>query len=184
MASNRYLFITRWRVTGTAEEVYAILEDTPNLPRWWPAVFLKVDVLEEATPGRGGLYRLLTKGWLPYLLRWDARTLEKVPPARIRLGATGDFEGGGLWELRQEGPEVAITYTWEVVADKPLLKYLSWLLRPIFAANHAWAMARGLESLRLELARRRAATDEERSRVPAAPGPTFLGRAARRWLAG
>ncbi len=176
MASNDYRFVTRWRVEATCEDVYAILEDTAALPRWWPSVFLKVETLEPAVPGRGGLYSMLTKGWLPYLLRWNARTLEKVPPTRIRLGAEGDFAGGGLWELRQEGREVAITYTWHIVADKPLLKYLSWLLKPAFSWNHGWAMARGLESLRLELRRRRGEA------VPPPPGPTFLGRLKRREL--
>jgi hypothetical protein len=50
------------------------------------------------------------------------------------------------------------------------------VFRPIFRANHLWAMARGEESLDLELRRRRAETEEERRAVPAAPGPTFTGR--------
>jgi hypothetical protein len=35
------------------------------------------------------------------------------------------------------------------------------LLRPVFAANHKWPMARGEQSLRLELRRRRARSDRE-----------------------
>jgi hypothetical protein len=58
-----------------------------------------------------------------------------------------------------------ITYNWRVSAIKPLLRWLSWLLRPVFAANHRWAMARGEESLRLELRRRRATSETERRRV-------------------
>ena len=46
------------------------------------------------------------------------------------------------------------------------------LLRPLFAANHHWAMRKGEESLRLELARRRAATPAERDQIPPPPGPT------------
>jgi hypothetical protein len=41
----------------------------------------------------------------------------------------------------------------------------------VFSANHRWAMARGLESLKLELARRHAATAEERAHIPAPPAP-------------
>jgi hypothetical protein len=37
-------------------------------------------------------------------------------------------------------------------------------------------MARGEESLKLELRRRRARTDAERQAVPAPPGPTFKRR--------
>jgi hypothetical protein len=44
-----------------------------------------------------------------------------------------------------------------VRADKPLLRYGSWFFKPIFAANHRWAMARGEESLKRELERRHAA---------------------------
>ncbi|MBY0227864.1 MAG: polyketide cyclase [Gemmataceae bacterium] len=170
MASNRYSFLTRWRVPARIEDAYAVLEDTLSLPRWWPSVFLKV---EETGPST---YALLTKGWLPYLLRWQARTLEKVFPTRIRLGASGDFDGGGLWELRQEGGIAAIDYTWEVVADKPLLKWFSWIMKPLFSANHGWAMARGRESLELELRRRRG------EKVPLPPGPTFLAEARRKAL--
>ncbi len=71
---------------------------------------------------------------------------------------------------------------WQVRADKPLLRRLSWLLRPVFAANHNWAMARGEESLKLELARRRATSEAECARVPPPPGPVFLSRRRRRRL--
>jgi hypothetical protein len=50
---------------------------------------------------------------------------------------------------------VDVEYIWTIQANKPLLRALSFLLRPIFAANQHWAMARGAESLRLELSRQR-----------------------------
>src|SRR6185312_15347263 len=98
------------------------------------------------------------------------------------LTAIGDLVGDGRWTFEQDGPEVVITYDWRVSATKEVLRRLTWLLRPIFAANHRWAMARGEESLRLELRRRRARTDAERAAVPPPPGPTFalLHRVARR----
>jgi hypothetical protein len=67
-------------------------------------------------------------------------------------------------------------YDWRIRAEKPLLKRLSFLLRPLFEANHRWAMARGEESLKLELARRRASSDDARARIAAPPGPvTYAG---------
>ena len=89
------------------------------------------------------------------------------------MSADGDLQGTGRWTFGQDGPEVVITYDWRVSAAKPLLRRLTWLLRPVFAANHRWAMARGEESLRLELRRRRAASEAQRDLVPAPPGPTF-----------
>ena len=54
---------------------------------------------------------------------------------------------------------------WRRRADKPLLAALSFLMKPLFAANQRWAMARGEESLKLELARRRARTPEDAARA-------------------
>jgi len=47
------------------------------------------------------------------------------------------------------------------------------MFKPMFRANHVWAMKKGDESLVLELARRHARTPEERARVPEPPGPTW-----------
>ena len=83
------------------------------------------------------------------------------------------LQGAGHWTFRQDGPEVAITYDWRVTVTKPLLRRLSWGLKPGLAANHRWAMARGEESLGLEIRRRRATSDAERARVPPPPPATF-----------
>lgn len=85
---------------------------------------------------------------MPYTLRWQFRVTESNYPHGFALEAWGDFVGHGEWSLRQNGRYADITYDWRVRAEKPLL------LRPIFAANHRWAMVRGEESLRLELVRR------------------------------
>jgi hypothetical protein len=183
MSSSQYRFVTRWRVTGTPEEVYRLIDDPADFVRWWPAVWLRVEVLNPGdSDGIGKVVRYLSKGWLPYLLQWTARTVEREFPQRLVLRASGDFEGEGRWSFRGDGPEVAIEYAWTIEANKPLLRYLSFLLRPLFALNHRWAMARGEESLRLELARRHAPNEAERGKVAAPPQPTFLGERRRRRL--
>lgn len=183
MPSHHYQFLTKWRVEATAEEVYPILDGSEQLPRWWPAVWLKVEVLDPGDAnGIGKRVRFTSKGWLPYILVWESTATEKEFPRRIALSAAGDFAGRGIWTLRQDGAFVDVEYEWQIAADKPLLKHLSFLLKPAFAANHNWAMAKGLESLKLELARRRAKTPEELARIPAPPGPTFLGPRKRRRL--
>lgn len=173
MPSHKYHFITHWRVKGTVEEVSDILGDAPALARWWPSVYLNVQELEPGNEqGVGKVVSLYTKGWLPYTLRWQFRVTESREPYGFSLDAWGDFVGRGVWTFEQAGQWVNITYDWLVLADKPLLRYLSFLLKPIFAANHHWAMARGEESLRLELARRHAATPDAHALIPAPPGPT------------
>jgi Polyketide cyclase / dehydrase and lipid transport len=169
-----YHFVTVWRVTGSIGEVSAVLADAESLPRWWPAVYLGVHpVVLGAADGMGTVLDLHTKGWLPYTLRWTLRITEPITASGFALAASGDLRGFGRWTFQPDGPEVVITYDWRVAAAKPLLRRLGWLLKPAFSANHRWAMARGEESLRLEMRRRRAATDAARDEVPPPPGPTW-----------
>jgi hypothetical protein len=176
MGSADYQFLTVWRVAGTPEDVAAILGDASSLPRWWPSVYLAVEP-EGRTPESGlgpGIpspVRLHTKGWLPYTLRWTLTVTEPVTRRGFALTASGDLNGTGRWTFEQDGPETVITYDWRVRAEKPVLRRLSWLLKPAFAANHRWAMARGQESLALELRRRRHGDDAQA--VPPPPGATF-----------
>lgn len=173
MASNEYHFITHWRVKSTIKEVSEIIADASNLVRWWPSVYLEVQELEPGDEGGiGKVVSLYTKGWLPYTLRWRFRVIESRYPYGFSLQAWGDFDGRGIWSFEQDGEWVGITYDWQIRADKPLLRYLSPILKPIFSANHHWAMAKGEESLKLELARRHAATPQERALIPAPPPPT------------
>ena len=189
MAAADYEFTTVWRVAGTREEVVEILGDARLLPQWWPAVYLsveQVDAGEQVDPGapdRAGARTLLhTTGWLPYTLRWELTRTEPVRPEGFAIRARGDLNGTGRWTLTQEGPEAVVRFDWAVSAAKPLLRRLSWALRPLFSANHRWAMARGQESLALELRRRRAASRNDAdalAQVPPPPGPTFSWRGPR-----
>lgn len=163
MPANYYHFFTRWQVAGTPEEVSSILDDPLQLPRWWPSVYL-------AAERWGDTYHLHTRGWLPYTLRWSFRVVQSNPPYGFSLEAWGDLEGQGVWILTPLADgRTLVDYDWKVRANKPILRWLSPLLKPFFAANHRWAMARGLTSLELELKRRRGQP------VPAPPGPVRWG---------
>ncbi len=173
MPANEYHFITHWRVPGTVEEVGQIMADVPSLVRWWPSVYLAVhEVAAGNAQGVGKVIDLDTKGWLPYTLRWRLRVTEVDDGQRIALEAEGDFVGRGIWTFAQVGAWVHVTYDWKVRAEKRVVRRLSWLLKPVFSANHRWAMAKGEESLRLELARRRARTAGGPVALPPPPGPT------------
>lgn len=173
MPNNTYHFVTQWRLQGTVEEVGAIIADANGLSRWWPAVYLDVQVLDVGDAnGVGAVIRLYTKGWLPYTLRWQFQVTEVEHLHRLVIRADGDFVGRGIWTFAQDGDWVNVTYDWQVEAQKPWLRRLSFLFKPLFAANHEWAMRMGEKSIRLELARRRASTATERARIPPPPGPT------------
>ncbi|MEA2629526.1 MAG: hypothetical protein QOJ10_1986 [Chloroflexota bacterium] len=166
-----YHFVTDWHIRGTASEVAEVLGDPLGLARWWPSVYLKVRELEPGDPTThvGRVVDLHTKGRLPYTLRWRFRVTESRGVQGFSLAAEGDFVGTGVWTLKQDGDAVDVRYDWRIRADKPLLRYGSFIFRPFFSANHRWAMARGEESLNLELMRRRAKTPAERQAVPPPP---------------
>ncbi|MEP7289390.1 MAG: polyketide cyclase [Chloroflexota bacterium] len=172
MASNDYHFITHWRVESTVREIFEVLANGRDLVRWWPSVYLDVTQLEPGNAnGIGKVVSLYTKGWLPYTLRWTFRVTD-VHPNGFTLEAWGDFNGHGIWTFEQDDAFTNITYDWKIQADKPLLRDLSFIMKPLFSMNHEWAMRKGEESLNLELARRHAKSLEERARIPAPPPAT------------
>ncbi|MFN0014042.1 MAG: SRPBCC family protein [Saprospiraceae bacterium] len=173
---STYHFVTHWRVKASCEDVYRLLEDVDTLAEWWPSVYLDVCVTKPGQPGGVGKeVALLTKGWLPYTLRWQFRVVENHFPTGFSLEAWGDFKGHGVWTFSDAGGGFCdITYDWKISAEKPLLKHLTWLLRPIFSANHHWAMRQGERSLNLELLRRRVAIEDERNNIPPPPRPVFV----------
>jgi hypothetical protein len=176
--NNHYHFISRWRVDGTCGEVADILGDPLALARWWPSVYLRVDeVRPPDARGLGRRVRLETAGWLPYTLHWQFDVVGSRYPYGFSIVASGDFDGRGEWSFVQDGAAVDITYDWQLRAEKPLLRNLSFLLKPLFEANHRWAMARGEESLKLELARRRAASAAIAAQIPPPPGPVTYAAA-------
>ncbi len=171
MAIKKYHFITNWRVQSTCQEVYTTLKEANDLKRWWHSVYLDVKTLDKGDAnGLGKVVELYTKGWLPYTLKWQFRVTEVHPHtfSGFSLEAFGDFVGRGIWTFEQDGQFCNIVYDWEIEAEKPLLKYLSFLMKQIFSANHLWAMRKGLESLKLELRRR-----QGEKNVPLPPQPIF-----------
>jgi hypothetical protein len=184
VASNEYHMITTWRIPATPAEIAAVLGDAQELVRWWPAVYLDVSILEPGdSEGIGRVVELFTKGWLPYTLRWRFRVTALDLPRTMEIEAIGDFQGRGVWTLTPrrtaddvDGPQTEVSYDWRILAQKGILRRLSFLLKPLFRANHAWAMRQGERSLVLELARRHAAARPDPAvlaALPEPPGPTF-----------
>jgi hypothetical protein len=173
VAPPGYHVTTTWQVEADLHEVAAILREPASLARWWPAAFLAVE-----SPGRsdgrlGSAGWVWSKGWLPYTLRFefDVTDLPGKPGVIVRVA--GDFEGCCVCTVTARGSCLEIEFDWQVRVHKPVIRRWSWLLRPVFVANHLWVMARGLESFRLELARRREEAGSGGAPVPPPPGPTF-----------
>jgi carbon monoxide dehydrogenase subunit G len=165
MSNNEYNFVTKWKVNASAEEVFDILIDPEALVDWWPSVYQDVKKLNERT------FSMKAKSFLPYNLNWEMTAVDGEFPSRIEVSAKGDLYGTGIWKLSQDGEFTNITFEWKVKGEKPFIKKWGFLLKPIFVLNHNWAMSKGLESLEIELERRRATTPEERADLPIPPLP-------------
>jgi hypothetical protein len=167
---NNYRLTGSWRVLGRIDEVYEVLSTPVDFPRWWPAAFR--DVLEIQPGDEHGIDRVdrfESRGWLPVFVRWHTSVEDATPPAFLDIKAWGDIDGRGEWRLVQNGAWTDLTYDWRLRLHKPVLRFLSPLLRPALAASLRSAMDRGEESLRLELARRNAANAVERAGLPSPP---------------
>jgi Polyketide cyclase / dehydrase and lipid transport len=179
--TETYHFVSRWRLKANTDEVYDIISEPLEYPRWWPSVYLdSSEVATGAANGTGRRFLFHTKGLLPYTLRWESSVTEAAPPDRLAFEAAGDFEGRGIWSFVQDGPFVDITFDWKLVAGKRLFRYLTPVLRPVFEANHRWAMAQGEISLREELIRYRARTPEDLLEAAEPRGPVEVPV---RWIA-
>ena len=143
--NNQYHFITRWRFEAPPERIFELIRKPLEFPRWWGSVYLKAERVADAK------VRFQTKGRLPYTLCWDSETIESRPPEYLAVRATGDFDGRGLWTLERDGAFTNVVFDWKLTAEKPLLRYLSFVLKPLFAWNHRWAMEQGRAGMEGEL---------------------------------
>jgi hypothetical protein len=156
IATNDFHFVTLWRIEATREEVFEIIGNPLTLCRWWPEVYSQVDEIHSGDEdGVGRVIVLQTRGWLPYKLKWQFRVSHVLRPCGFSLVASGDLVGTGEWSFFQRGDEVEVTYDWHILVDKPLIRHLSFLLKPLFLWNHEWAMKKGETALRREIVRLR-----------------------------
>ena len=143
MAANDYVFVTLWRIPGNIDRAYRVLDRYQDYPRWWPEVYLRVEPLTPLRKTVGDKVRPLTRGKFPYKIRWQSEIVQANPPHGFIIRATGDFDGRGIWSLKQQGSEVVLTFDWRLRAQKRLIRNLSWLFKALFRWNHRWAMESG-----------------------------------------
>ena len=167
MAERGFTLTTHWLVAATIEEVAAILSEPERLPEWWPAVYLSVEIARSRRRRRPRPHRRLPhprlaplhaalagpRGRGPPPARLDHRG-DRRPrrPRRLAAGAARRPRRRRLRladRRREAAPEAAHAGP-----------------QPVYAANHRWAMARGLEGLQRELVRRRAALTRPPSPAP------------------
>jgi uncharacterized protein YndB with AHSA1/START domain len=143
--AREYLFVDEWDVKAPPEAVFDALADARTYPEWWRPVYL--DVAADGPPEVGCASRQHFKGRLPYRLRTVSTITRLEPPRSFETEVTGDLRGHGVWTLTEREGGTHVRFDWQVFADRPLLRRLSPVLRPLFRWNHAWAIRRAIAGL-------------------------------------
>jgi mannose-6-phosphate isomerase-like protein (cupin superfamily)/uncharacterized protein YndB with AHSA1/START domain len=153
-ASREYVFVDEWDVAAPRDAVFDAIADARSYPTWWRPVY--IDVEADGEPALGNVSRQRFKGRLPYQLRTRSTIVRLESPELIAGDVDGDLRGRGTWTLTEIAGGTHVRFDWRVHADRPLLRALTPLLRPLFRWNHNWAIARAIDGLE-PYARRRAA---------------------------
>lgn len=147
--SNEYFFQEHWDLPGVApSQVYSVLSRSRLLPDWWKGVYLEAEPLDGDVPKVGARTRVVARGFLPYKLRFvlEATCLEQDKVVETK--ASGDFDG--LWraEISESDGGTRVDISWTTTVNKPVVRFLSPVLAPLFKKNHDWTTVRGEAGLR------------------------------------
>lgn len=146
MSLNDYRFRNLWAVRATTSRVFDALVDLASYPAWWPDI-RAVNRVDDDTA------EVVCRSSLPYVLTFRLHRVEEdEAQGRMRVDMTGDLEGyvqGVVAEHSTKGALLAISQ--RVVVNKPLLRALAPVARPLFEANHALMMWRGQRGFRAYL---------------------------------
>ena len=143
-APVQFTLESAWELASPVEAVWSLLRSVATWPQWWRPNLRAVTRLREGDPeGVGQIDRFTWRGALPYVLHIDIEVLELSPQRRIVGRARGDVSGTGTWSLRPTATGTQVHYCWQVDVDKPWMRRLLPLLRPVFAWNHHAVMRAG-----------------------------------------
>jgi uncharacterized protein YndB with AHSA1/START domain len=143
--AREYVFVDEWDVAAPREAVFDALADARSYPDWWKPVYITCDTDGPPEVGRHAAQHF--KGRLPYHLRTRSTITRYERPDVLEVDVVGDLRGHGTWTLTLRNGDTHVRFDWVVFADKPILRVLTPLLRPLFRWNHAWAIARAREGL-------------------------------------
>jgi uncharacterized protein YndB with AHSA1/START domain/quercetin dioxygenase-like cupin family protein len=143
--AGEYLFVDEWDVDAPPEAVFDALADATTYPEWWKPVY--IETTTDGPPELGRTSQQHFKGRLPYHLHTSSTITRYERPTILGADVEGDLRGRGLWTLTPRDGGTHVRFDWRVYAEKPIVRALTPVLRPLFRWNHAWAIARAQEGL-------------------------------------
>jgi hypothetical protein len=145
-----YRFVTHWRFNAPLERVWAEIDAPERYPEWWPSMRLYRD-LTPSVHGVGARAERVTKGVLPYSLRYVTNVTRYEPLREIAYNVEGDLTGSGRMVLEAEGEQTAVVIYWNVATTGFWFNLFAPPLKPLLAWNHNCVMAQGERGLAARL---------------------------------
>ncbi len=154
-----YRFLTSWLLEAPRSDVWEVIWDVTEWPRWWHGVLDSTE-LDPGTPcGIGRRGRQRWRGPVPYRLRFEAVATAVEPPRFLEIEASGDLEGTGRWRLYEDDDVTAVLYDWNVRVRRPWMNLTAPLTAPLQRWNHDAVMRAGGVGLARQLGCRLLASD-------------------------
>jgi len=139
---NEYRFESVWQVPCSRVKVFAVLRDLSIYPQWWSEV--------RRVSGAGdSAVKVTIRATLPYSLTFEMQ--QKVVDEEsgvLEAAMNGDLQGTSRWKIVERGGMCFLTFQEEVRMNKPLLRWLAPIARPVFRVNHSLMMKHGQQGLR------------------------------------
>jgi hypothetical protein len=144
---TQMMMLSEFHVSAPQQRVWEALTHPEEWPQWWHYVE-QVELLETGDAQDVGALRRLHWGTrLPYAIDLVVRTTVVAEPRVLEVAASGDLAGQGCWNLEPTDSGTCVRYTWNVQLDKPWMRRLAPLLKPVFAWNHHAVMREGAAGL-------------------------------------
>jgi hypothetical protein len=80
-------------------------------------------------------------------ITWELETVRSVPGRLVEWRASGDVEGLGLWELREEREATRVTNTWRARPTQTWMGLISPLTRGLVSHQYDLVMREGVQAL-------------------------------------
>lgn len=152
MPINYYIFVDKFVVPCDAATAFEYIINIEEYPRWWGKVYKKINKLNNISTGQpGAKYAVTVGGFLPYTLTIDNEVASVDKPYLIRFYAIGDLQGMGTWLFRETAEGTEVRFDWRVAANTKLIRWLSFLLKPLFRANHVFCVKKAKEGMTKDL---------------------------------
>ena len=142
-----YHYVSTWQLRAPIERVWTAISDLDHLPAWYPAVHDVQTLAPGDDQGVGARVRYVIKGRLPMRLAFEGTITRVDPPRELDLGAEGELEGTGRWDLDQQDGLTSARYTWDVRTTKPWMNLVAPVARPLFTWNSKGVMREAGASL-------------------------------------